>query len=362
MTKAQVFGLGLGDARRHTGSVAQFARIDAFVETNGPGSGSRRLRMINGGGLEVDIHPDRTLDLGQATFDGIPIAWLEAKGIVSPHAFEPSGQFMRTFGGGLLATCGLDTFGAPSVDNGETFGMHGRIGAQPAIVETTSITGDSLLVTGQVRQSSVFGEDLMLERRIESRIGSSSVSITDRVTNEGRIPQAHMVLYHANFGWPLLAPGCELRVNSSERVGIDPRATAEPEGWNRFDPPDLSYEERVYRHQFTAKAKSLGNENVEAFQTGEATLLNPELGLGVTVRFDRSTLPHLFEWKMLGEGTYVVGLEPANCETMSGRADARRNGTLPFLNPGESVTHRLEFAFHRKGARGTSGVPVFIQE
>lgn len=360
MTEAEVFGLGLGDARRYAGSVAQFARIEAVAETNGPGSGSRRLRMINGGGLEVDIHPDRALDLGQATFDGIPIAWLEAKGIVSPHAVKPGGEFMRTFGGGLLATCGLDTFGAPSVDDDELFGMHGRIGSQPATVETASITEGSLVVTGRVRQSRVFGENLLLERRIESCIGSSSVSITDIVTNEGHLPQPHMVLYHANFGWPLLAPGCELRVNSSERVGVDPRAAAEPEGWNRFGPPDSSFQERVYRHEFTANAKSLETENVEAPHAGEATLLNPELGLGVTVRFDRRTLPHLFEWKMLGVGAYVVGLEPANCETMSGRADARRMSTLPFLAPGESVTHRLEFAFHRTRARGTSGARVLI--
>lgn len=313
--------------------------------------------MINGGGLEIDIHPDRALDLGQATFDGVPIAWLEPKGIVSPHAFEPSGKFMRTFGGGLLATCGLDTFGAASTENGEMFGMHGRIGSQPATVDCAAVTADSLTVSGRVRQSSVFGENLLLERRIESRIGSASLAITDTVTNESHLPQPHMVLYHANIGWPFLGPHSELRVNSSARIGVDSRATAESKEWRRFEPPAPGYEERVYRHEFTApKSSSSPHEDDASNQlSGTATLLNPELGLGITLRFDLRTLGHFFEWKMLGEGTYVVGLEPANCETMSGRADARSNGTLPLLGPGESVTHRLEFTFHRAVARDQIG-------
>ena len=78
-----------------------------------------------------------------------------------------------------------------------------------------------------------------------------------------------------------------------------------------------------------------------------AILWNPELrsgaGLGFALRFDPHQLPGLFTWRMLGHGTYVMAIEPANCVTIAGRVDAGKRGTLPFLEPGESRTYDLEF-------------------
>ncbi len=48
-------------------------------------------------------------------------------------------------------------------------------------------------------------------------------------------------------------------------------------------------------------------------------------------------------WRMLGYGTYVMGIEPANCPTIEGRVNAEELGTLPFLEPGESRRYDLEF-------------------
>jgi len=43
----------------------------------------------------------------------------------------------------------------------------------------------------------------------------------------------------------------------------------------------------------------------------------------------------------MGEGTYVVGLEPANC-WVQGRAHDRQQGVLQFLAPGERVSTHLQ--------------------
>lgn len=78
-----------------------------------------------------------------------------------------------------------------------------------------------------------------------------------------------------------------------------------------------------------------------------ALLWNPALragrGLGLAIRFDPQQLPALFTWRMLGHGTYVMGMEPANCPTIEGRIEAEKRGTLPFLEAGESRTYDLEF-------------------
>jgi hypothetical protein len=74
----------------------------------------------------------------------------------------------------------------------------------------------------------------------------------------------------------------------------------------------------------------------------QVQLSNPEVGLGLRISFSRQELPYLFEWKMMGEGTYVLGIEPANCSGIEGRAVARERNDLPMLAPEESRVYELE--------------------
>ncbi|MCX6113197.1 MAG: DUF4432 family protein, partial [Proteobacteria bacterium] len=64
-------------------------------------------------------------------------------------------------------------------------------------------------------------------------------------------------------------------------------------------------------------------------------------GFGFYVKYLKSQLPRFIEWKMNGEGAYVVGMEPANC-LVEGRGKERANGTLQFLQPGEKREYNLE--------------------
>jgi hypothetical protein len=43
----------------------------------------------------------------------------------------------------------------------------------------------------------------------------------------------------------------------------------------------------------------------------------------------------------MGEGAYVLGLEPGNCH-VEGRARERERGTLEFIEPGERREFSLE--------------------
>ncbi|MEO0565240.1 MAG: DUF4432 family protein, partial [Chloroflexota bacterium] len=74
-----------------------------------------------------------------------------------------------------------------------------------------------------------------------------------------------------------------------------------------------------------------------------ARLLNPSLGISLTIRWTHDTLPHMFQWKMTGQGAYVLGIEPANSTAIEGRAVARERDDLPHLQPGESREYALSF-------------------
>ena len=44
---------------------------------------------------------------------------------------------------------------------------------------------------------------------------------------------------------------------------------------------------------------------------------------------------------MMGEGTYVIGVEPANCNGLGGRSATRESDQLPILEPGESRDYQI---------------------
>ena len=77
-------------------------------------------------------------------------------------------------------------------------------------------------------------------------------------------------------------------------------------------------------------------------------LANPDFnhgsGLKVTWTYARADYPVLVEWKMMGEGMYVVGVEPANCH-VEGRVKERERGTLQMLAPMEKRNYRIAITF-----------------
>ena len=80
-----------------------------------------------------------------------------------------------------------------------------------------------------------------------------------------------------------------------------------------------------------------------------AAVVNRTLGVGLYQVFDRAQLHH-FVWRTLGEGTYVVGLEPCTNRT-AGRLDARARGELIELAAGESRSYDLELGALDGGTR-----------
>jgi hypothetical protein len=67
----------------------------------------------------------------------------------------------------------------------------------------------------------------------------------------------------------------------------------------------------------------------------------PTKAIAVTITYDRTQLPRLFEWRMMGEGRYLIGLEPSTCG-LGGRRDVMSQEDPMMLQPGESVEFELE--------------------
>lgn len=328
--------------RAHVGQMEQLAGIRASTLSDGPGRGVRVLELYTGGGLQVSVVPDRGLDLTQASLDGLAVAWTSAAGVRHPSYFEPENTgWLRNFAGGLMTTCGLEQAGAASVDQKQAFGLHGRISNEAAqeVSHRCYWQGDAYLleITGKVRQASLFAENLLLERRISAALGSNTLRVEDKVTNEGFRAEPHMLLYHCNLGFPLISQASTLDLPSTESAPRDAEAEKGFAVWQQFQAPTAGYLEQVFRHKPPAD------------EGGWATIgvRNPEAGLALTLRYDTRTLPYLYQWKLMGMGEYVLGLEPINCAVIQGRAAARKAGELKVLEPGESCHYTLEFTLER---------------
>ncbi|MDC7289390.1 aldose 1-epimerase family protein [Blautia schinkii] len=317
---------------KYVGDISQIADARESILSSGKADGVRAVDVRTGSGFQFTVLPTRGMDIAWAEYKGQAVSFIGKAGVTHPAYFEKDGlSFLRGFFCGLVTTCGLTYFGAPCTDEGQELGLHGRISNIPAqnVCVKKYWEGDEYIIkiSGQVTESSVFGENLVLTREIETKLGAKSVKITDTVENIGFDQQPLMILYHCNFGYPIV---------NENTVLIEPEGTVvqarDSEGvvekCFEFQKPTHGYQEQVFYH------------NVPADKV-KAVLYNPEIRLGAYVAFHKNQFSHFGEWKMMGEGDYVVGLEPSNA-IPEGRDVVRARGELEFIQPGEKRKFELE--------------------
>ena len=138
--------------------------------------GMRAAEVYTGSGFRFQVLIDRGLDVGAAEDAGRPLAWLHPA-LGSPALHERTGiGWLRTFGGGLVTTCGLTHFGPPDDEGPEGSGST----AAPrtcrrrtcAFARSGGTASYVLEIEGETWQGRLFGENLRLHRRIATRLGA----------------------------------------------------------------------------------------------------------------------------------------------------------------------------------------------
>lgn len=330
------------------GDISALGGIRLAELADGPGRGVRVADVRTGAGLRFTVLIDRGLDIGYAAFNEIPLAFQASAGVRSSHFYDQEGYgWLRNFHGGLLCMCGLSAAGHPSEDAFGEHGLHGRVSNTPAqfLSLGDDWSGDEyeFWIGGRVRESWVFGFNLQMTRKITVRLGENRFYVDDAFENLGNEPAPLMLLYHCNFGFPLVAEGSELIVDDVSVRPRDPQAEEGIATHNQFDAPQPGYAEQVFYH------------NARADEDGYVTAavvnrwLNEGEGLVAYVRYRQAELPELIEWKQMGAVDYAAGVEPANCYP-EGRAREAERGALRIMAPGEVVHTKLEIGVLGKRA------------
>ncbi|WP_439585570.1 aldose 1-epimerase family protein [Dyadobacter bucti] len=321
----------------------QVGGIETSVIDNGAGRGTRIAWINTGTGLRFKVVIDRAMDIADAFYNQHSLAWLSHGGITYPQPFSDKGiDWLRTFGGGLVTTCGLTHVGGPESDEYGDRGLHGLISNSPAeiesIIQPDPRTGRlEMSITGIIKETKPFGPSLELRRTISATLGQPSIRIHDEVINRANTASPHMLLYHFNFGWPLADEGTEILWNGKwfPRHGEE-NAKIFKEG-NDFKtcPAPLA------SHLGSGEEVALIDIEADIFGDSVCGLHNAKLGLAVALKFKKEQLPWLANWQHWGKGEYVTGLEPST-HPLSGQAKAREDGTLIFIEPGEGRSYDLE--------------------
>jgi len=293
------------------GDLRQLASVQRIALRDGPDAGQPLIAFSTGGGLTFDVKENASLDIRSLHYRGIPVGWRHPAG--DQHNRERALT-------GFLVTCGLENVRAPR----DGMAQHGTLALSP--VRLTGLGEDwdaavpHLHVTGEITHPMPCGAVLRLRRRLSAPIGGASLTIEDEVTNVSALPAEMMILYHLNFGFPLAAPGCEVRLGADRLMGIDAAGDQPPPST-----PDVPHCRETHGAAITLHRPPLGSW--------------PGIGARLTTRGD--TLPYIQTWRDARPARNILALEPVNC-------DLRPDGTSgpgTRLAPGATWHSSLTLSF-----------------
>ncbi len=328
--------IGREDLLRYTGGADTVAGIRRVVLSEGRAKGVEALEVKTAAGFACTVLADRGLDIADASYRGVNLAFLSKNGITGRSDFLPMEmEFLHSFMGGLLTTCGLRNAGIANRDGEEYQPLHGRVAGAPAehLSYGLSPDGAEIVIRGTLRETRLFGCNLRLHRTLRIPVDGAAVAVEDDLENLAPEPEGILVLYHFNMGYPLLQAGCRLRFPPGRIQARDEEAGKGLAEADRMDAPTDGRPEQCYFHF---------PDNPIPGRMVRFELLNPALSLGAAVEFDPETLPLLVQWKCMRSGDYALAFEPSN-STLLGRSGERAAGTLPRIDGFARLRFRTRF-------------------
>ncbi|ESQ88343.1 hypothetical protein ABAC460_16925 [Asticcacaulis sp. AC460] len=327
----------------HTGQLSQFAGVRLMTLDDGVERGVRMLEFRTGSGLRFTVMVDRAMDIADCEHNGRAVGWHSPSGFQNPalHQYEGEGglAWFRAMSG-LIVTCGLDHILFMDEDDAAQYhygpkktvksSLHGRVSTIPARLTGYGEAWDGdeciLWAEGIVAQSTVFGEDLHLIRRIEATVGGDDIRLTDRVVNHGFYRTPHMYCYHINVGHPILAEGARYVAPIRDVVWAAHADTYQNQnvGYRTLPAPQMNFHEQVWQHDMAPDAD--GKVRV--------ALVNDAIGFGFAVETLKSQFPAMYEWQNLQAGHYALGIEPST-NHVYGKQFARERDELIWLEHGQ---------------------------
>ncbi len=320
---------------RKAGSLQQLASIRTLSFTEGRAQ-TRAAEVVNGP-LRFTALADKCLDVAELSYRGVNFSFLSKPGLQGRNHYDTNGEeALRSIMGGFFFTAGLENICAPCTLKGKDYPMHGRIRTTPAehLCADARWEGEDyvLELSGEMREAELFGENLVLRRRLRTVLGEKSFTLLDEIENQGFRDEPLMLLYHINIGYPLLDEGTRLYLPTRSVRPRDEISAPHCGRWNVMDAPKDNEPEYVFLHD------PIPDEEGKM----SACVVNERLSLGLRISWSTKNLPYFMEWKSTASGDYVLGLEPAN-SSVYGRPLHEERGDLHRIAPFARERNELVF-------------------
>ncbi len=299
---------------------------------------------VNNGAFAFTLLPTRGLGIWKAWLGHHELGWKSpVHGPVHPQYVplgEPSGLGWLDGFDEMLVRCGLESNGAPEFDaeTGRlTHPLHGRIANKPAKqceLSLDSDTGD-IKITGVVEETRFHFTKLRLRTTITTKVGQKGLTIRDEIENFSASPATAQMLYHVNFGLPLLDGGSRVIAPVKQVVPRNAHAASGIQNWENYSAEQPGAEEQVYFLELAGDDKN----------ATQVLLKNAHGTLGVSMKFNTQQLPCFSLWKNTTAGAdgYVTGLEPGTNFPNPRSFETQHDRVIKLAPGGKAV---LELALH----------------
>ena len=241
--------------------------------------------LVQNGALEVLFNKDNALDITWVKYKGVNVSFLSKNGLN-----DGARDFVGNFEGGFLYTCGMDNVSS-CVDGKPVHGsLHYKKCERAYAYEQDGV----LYVCGEVRETALFGKNLLMKRCFA--VTEHSITIEDTLENQGHLETDYVLLYHVNYGYPFLDEGLQMEIPAVKSEPLTEVAAKNKNDMFRITAPIDGGDEHVYYHTLSE---------------GKVRLTNPEKGVAVEMLYDIEDFPVTLEWKSMISGDYALGIEPS---------------------------------------------------
>lgn len=311
------------------------------------------LITIDNGVMQIVVIPTRGMSIYEVRNKDMRLGWNSpVEGLVHPSYVDLESR------GGLgwlegfnewMVRCGLEFAGHPGTDKfvnntGDTATMdltlHGKIGNIPASEVEVIVDEEAphrIRVRGVVYEKFFYGPKLKLVAEVSVVPGEDTFRIDDTVTNLGTFDQEFQIIYHTNFGAPILGKGAKLHAALKKIAPMNEHAGKSIDSYATYEGPTRGFIEQVYL------IEPLADKNG---RTG-AVLQNANGNQAASMHWSTKQLPYLTVWKNTAaiEDGYVTGIEPATGYPYNRKVE-REAGRVPKLAPGKTRHFTLDFGLH----------------
>jgi len=307
---------------------------------------------IDNGIFSISVVPTRGMNIFSAAYRGISLGWSSPiKEIVHPSLINLEAR------GGLgwlegfnewLCRCGMESFGPPGMDT-IPLTLHGKVSNTPASrfgIQISPKKPSQITLWGEVREASMFGTNLKLTTSITTTANSNTISITDTVQNFSSTSQEFELLYHTNFGPPLLEEGSQFIAPVKKVIPVNERAREGLKKYYLYEKPIAGFVEQCYLFEMKKNRKGLTT----------VALVNKKKDMASSITYSSKELPCFTLWKSTGalSDGYVTGLEPGTNYPLPRKVE-REEGRLSKLRPYEKKSFYLDFSVHL-GKKDVGGI------